>query len=974
MFKKFVFILALFLTALINQYAKCELVAHYKLDGDLSDSSGNGFDGIAQGGMPVFDTGVFDQAVSLTGTSGQYILTEATATMLGIEGAKPKTICVWVYTRAFNEGAPWDIGYGSNPNQFSLRTTWTNNQWRVQLWSAGDTDFTYPSQNVWVHFAMVYDGSQLILYADGEPIVDIIPPTIDLVDTNPFQIGRYENPWGPAHFNGLIDDVRIYNAMLSPKEVQTAMTGLSEDTASSSKPIPEDGAIDVPGITTLSWRPGELADTHNIYFGTDFNDVNNATTTDPLSAIVIEGVDVNNYDLGSQEYGTTIYWRVDEVSAPPDLVVYKGQVWQFTVETYAYKIPSENIIVTAISSSPENDPNNTINESGLDLNNMNLHSNNTSDMWLSSGADVEPVWIRYDFDKLYKLHEMLVWNYNDRLFLWRAGFREVTVEYSEDGQSWTELADVPEFALAGGTNRYEYDTVVEFGGIAVKSVRLVAHSNWSDAIPVPNYGLSEVRFTYIPVLAREPNPATGASDVSVDVTLRWRPGREAEQHQVYLSTDELTVIDGTAPMSTVNQSRYVPILDLGSTYFWRVDEVNNAESYPIWTGDTWSFSTIDYIVVEDFESYNDIPEGEEGSNLIYKTWMDGYDVPTNGSTIGYLTGSSLETDIVYSNRQSAPLLYNNTGDVITSEASHTFDSAQNWTAYSADSVRLYYHGSAVKFAEPSPGTIVMSGEGTDIWENTDQFRYAYKQLNGNGSIIARLDSLQERDINTKAGVMIRQTLETSSVMAASLMHASGSTALQYRTTTGGNVAEINSGAGDLAAELPVWLKITRTGNTISSERSVDGVNWEPINGGQTASTVEITMGSPVYIGLVVCSHETDVLSAATFSGVETSSNVSGDWTVAAVGDKDQTEINTLDTLFFGIEDDNGHRKDVYAPVTAVGWGNWIDWTIPYSEFTSAEVDLTRVKKIIIGVGDPSNPMGGVGTVFFDAIGYGRMTQ
>ena len=743
---------------------------------------------------------------------------------------------------------------------------------------------------------------------------------------------------------------------------------------SASGPVPEDGADYVPRDITLSWKPGESADTHNIYYGTNIDDVENATITDTLSATVIEEVDVNNYSLGRIEYGVTIYWRVDEVGAPPDSIVSKGDVWQFTVEPYAYKIPSEDIIVRAISNSADNDPNNTINESGLDSNNMNLHSNNTSDMWLSSGTDVEPVWIRYDFDKLYKLHEMLVWNYNDGLFLWRAGFREVTVEYSEDGINWTELTDVPEFALAPGTNGYEYNTVVEFGDILAKSVRIIAHSNWSDTIPVPNYGLSEVRFTYIPVLAREPYPATGASDVSVDETLRWRPGREAEQHQVYLSTDEQTVIDGTAPMSAVNQSRYIPVLELGSTYFWRVDEVNNAESYPVWAGDTWSFSTIDYIIFEDFESYNDIPEGEEGSNLIYQTWMDGYEDTTNGSTIGYLTSDSLETDIVYSRRQSAPLQYNNTGGITRSEASLTFDSAQNWTAYGADSVRLYYHGSAVKFAETSPGTIVMSGGGADIWGTADRFRYVYKQLTGDGSIIARLDSLQERDVNTKAGIMIRQTLEANSIMAASLFHASGSTALQYRTTTSGNVAEINSGAGDYAAELPVWLKITRTGNTITSERSVDGVNWEPINGRQTASTMQVTMSNPVYIGLVVCSHQAGVLSAATFSGVETSSNVSGNWTVAAVGDQNQTETNTLDKLFLGIEDDSGHRKDVYAPLTAVGWGDWVEWIIPYSEFTSNEVDMAQVKKVILGVGDPSDPMGGSGTVFFDALGYGRMTQ
>lgn len=62
---------------------------------------------------------------------------------------------------------------------------------------------------------------------------------------------------------------------------------------------------------------------------------------------------------------------------------------------------------------------------------------------------------------------------------------------------------------------------------------------------MPQCGLSEVRFSYIPVSAREPNPASGAKDVSVNATLGWRAGREAAKHNVYLSTDQQAVIDGT---------------------------------------------------------------------------------------------------------------------------------------------------------------------------------------------------------------------------------------------------------------------------------------------------------------------------------------------------------------------------------------------------------------------------------------------
>ncbi|NIO63522.1 MAG: hypothetical protein GTO35_13450, partial [Gammaproteobacteria bacterium] len=91
-----------------------------------------------------------------------------------------------------------------------------------------------------------------------------------------------------------------------------------------------------------------------------------------------------------------------------------------------------------------------------------------------------------------------------------------------------------------------------------------------------------------PVWAREPDPDSGATDVDVDVTLSFRGGREAAQHDVYLSTDEQAVIDGTAPVATVTETSYGPLdLDLGQTYYWRVDEVNEAETPATWQGNLW---------------------------------------------------------------------------------------------------------------------------------------------------------------------------------------------------------------------------------------------------------------------------------------------------------------------------------------------------------------------------------------------------
>jgi len=109
----------------------------------------------------------------------------------------------------------------------------------------------------------------------------------------------------------------------------------------------------------------------------------------------------------------------------------------------------------------------------------------------------------------------------------------------------------------------------------------------------------------------------------------------------------------------------------------------------------WSFSTIAYLVVDDFESYNDIATGEEGSNLVYETWVDGYDNPSaNGSTMGYVLGTSIETDIVHGGEQSAPLIYGNRTaslsevTVSTSELSIGSD----WTIGDPDTLVLWFYG------------------------------------------------------------------------------------------------------------------------------------------------------------------------------------------------------------------------------------------------------------------------------------------
>ena len=215
--------------------ARGQLLAYYPFDENAQDVSGNGWHGSEQGGILTYEKGKYGQAISLSGNrskiSKQYILTKATASMLGIEGNKPKTICAWVYTRAFNNGGIFDIGDNSNEAEFCLLVLDKINNWKARVFSDYDINLSCPSQNIWIHFAIVYDGQKLTVYANGKPAASR-SVGLNTMNKIPFQIGISANlPFvNLNYFNGLIDDVQIYNYALTQSEVKTAMTGIAQNT------------------------------------------------------------------------------------------------------------------------------------------------------------------------------------------------------------------------------------------------------------------------------------------------------------------------------------------------------------------------------------------------------------------------------------------------------------------------------------------------------------------------------------------------------------------------------------------------------------------------------------------------------------------------------------------------------------------------------------------------------------------------
>jgi phosphatidylserine/phosphatidylglycerophosphate/cardiolipin synthase-like enzyme len=159
----------------------------------------------------------------------------------------------------------------------------------------------------------------------------------------------------------------------------------------------------------------------------------------------------------------------------------------------------------------------------------------------------------------------------------------------------------------------------------------------------------------------------------------------------------------------------------------------------------------------------------------------------------------------------------------------------------------------------SAGTFSVTGAGADVWGTADQFQYAYRTLNGNGTIIARVTSIDFVHSWTKAGVMIRNSLSPSAAQAFMLVAASSTKGVPFqRRTSDGNISVSTAGSQSTA---PRWVKLVRAGNVISGYESADGVNWTLVGSDSFA------MGQSVLIGLAVSSHVTGTTATATFDNV-----------------------------------------------------------------------------------------------------------
>jgi regulation of enolase protein 1 (concanavalin A-like superfamily) len=154
-------------------------------------------------------------------------------------------------------------------------------------------------------------------------------------------------------------------------------------------------------------------------------------------------------------------------------------------------------------------------------------------------------------------------------------------------------------------------------------------------------------------------------------------------------------------------------------------------------------------------------------------------------------------------------------------------------------------------------TFTITGAGSDVWDTADQFHFVYQQVSGDVDIIARVDSILHTDPWSKAGVMIRSSLAAGAAHGFALVSAQKGAAFQWRAQVNG--ISTNASGGALAA--PRWVRLVRAGTRVTAYSSADGATWK------TIGSATLAIGTSVYVGLAVTSHDPSAATTTVVSKV-----------------------------------------------------------------------------------------------------------
>jgi hypothetical protein len=637
----FVLVLGMVLTGA----AKADLVGWWRFNegsGDTaSDSSGNGHDGTLLGnpewviGPPGFGGALAFHPDKCIGVdTGIYDPTNGTGQF---------TVALWAFwdgTGTFQHFLTKSAGWGADTMMFQFElwgaheTATYTDRVGVSHQAAGSVEFSILPKNEWVHLALTFDGTNAVIYLNG----------VDEQGPKPFSIGPDVDAQVEIGYNSNRPEISERTFHGSLDEVRIYDKALTADEIqvvmqggegfpNAFGPNPADGELYPDTWVNLSWRPGDFAASHDVYIGDNFDDVNDGA----------EGTFQGNQTL------TFIVVGFPGFAYPDGLV---------PGTTYYWRIDEVN----------DTEPN----------------SPWKGNVWSFS----VPPKTAYAPDPADGA-EMVE---TDVQLSWTGGFgaKLHTVYFGDNFDEVNNAAG----GLTQGTATYTPGTL-----------KLAKTYYWRvDEFDVIDTHKGDVWSFTTQGGVGSPDPSNGAVDVEHTPVLTWSPGVYAASHQVYFGEDQEAVrnADTGSPeykgAGDLGAQSYEPAKLLwDTTYYWRIDEANNTNPDSPWTGNVWSFTTANFLVVDDFESYNDLDPADPESNRIFNVWIDGYDNPTNGSLVGYDNPPFAEQTIVHGGNQSMPLYYDNS--VGYSEATLTLTYPRDWTENGVTTLTIWFRGISANAAE-----------------------------------------------------------------------------------------------------------------------------------------------------------------------------------------------------------------------------------------------------------------------------------
>ncbi len=822
MCKKSIYLVCFVLLLSLAGNASSDLLVHWALEEGSGttafDTSGNGNDGTFSGEPQWVDGHGGGGALEFDGVDDFVVYS-----FDQVQTFAAFSVAFWVkasslgqpnYASPFTGHFPNTAGFqvdvdGGNPGNYRINPN-SGNQF---AFGTATTD--------WIHLALTAEGTSMNLYYNGN-----WASSNTLVDTdvvfNQFAIGvnRNRNWW----FAGTIDELRVYDHVLSEAEILGAMAG--EIFPYAFGPEPADGTLHDVTWANVSWKPGGFAVSHDVYFGENLDDVNaGAEGTfigNQVATFMVIGFPGFAYPDGLVP-GTTYYWRIDEVNDTEPNSPWKGDVWSFSIPPKTAYAPDPADGAELVDPDVElswtggfgsklhtvyfGDNFDEVNNAAGGLpqgtttydpgplkmagtyywrvDEFDIIETHKGDVWSfttqgavgspnpSNGAvDVKQTQIITFSPGIFAASHQLYFGtdkdavknadtgspeykgtrdlgaetYDPGMLEWDTAYywRIDEVNDTEPNSPWK--GDVWSFMIppktayfpdpADNAELVPTDGSLSWTGGFGSKLHTVYFGDNFDDVNNATGGLPQGATTYdhgplkmagtyywrvdefdaieahkgdvwsfiTEGAVGSPDPANGAVDVEQTQIITFSPSVFAASHELYFGTDKDAVKNADTGSPEYKGTRdlgsesYDPgMLEWDTAYYWRIDEVNNTNPDSPWTGILWSFTTANFLVVDDFESYNDLDPAEPESNRIFNAWLDGFDDPTNGSLVGYDLPPFAEQTIVHGGNQSMPLYYDNS--VGYSEATLTLTYPRDWTEKSVNTLTIWFRGDAANAAE-----------------------------------------------------------------------------------------------------------------------------------------------------------------------------------------------------------------------------------------------------------------------------------